>query len=326
MHTYSTFSSPFHFLFTDHFYDIPEWAGDEYVFAGWYYKEGFAESDDFDSEPPESNVQAVNFETQTYPKTSETDPQDYHIYAKWIEVGTVSKDKKDVNIISGDYRGFGLAGVQIRDPAMFDTNYNENKDDENDRTPGGMRFVTSLSESLLKSIDDVSDITVHTDEGDVGVEYGYAVGTESNIKTFLSHYEVTDTSSYKLQYRGSNVNGVNTDPDPDDPELKEISADNDFRYITNVNCTRGTTNTMGTIKDDHRNFTNYRLYTLVVTYEGADKNQKNAKIDARAYIRYYDANGKLRVFYNDYRKNMYYGGCLCSYNQVSSLAIPQNAG
>ena len=42
-----------------------------------------------------------------------------------------------------------------------------------------------------------------------------------------------------------------------------------------------------------------------------------------SYIRYYDANGLLRVFYNDYRKNMYYGGCLCSYNLVQSLALPK---
>ena len=49
----------------------------------------------------------------------------------------------------------------------------------------------------------------------------------------------------------------------------------------------------------------------------------NAKINARAYIRYYDANGKLRVFYNEYKKNTSYGRCMCSYNQVESLALPK---
>ena len=42
-------------------------------------------------------------------------------------------------------------------------------------------------------------------------------------------------------------------------------------------------------------------------------------------MRYYDANGKLRVFYNDYTNSAgttYYGGCMCSYNQVSQIAIP----
>ncbi len=299
----------------DHFYDIPTFAGDEYVFAGWYYKTGFTESENFDSE---QNVTAVNFESQGYPKTSEDNPQDYHIYAKWIKVDTVSKDKNDVNILSGDYRGFGLAGVQIRDPKMFDSNYNTDEDDEEDRTPAGMRFVTSLRESLLSDIDALSAKKVSTPEGNVNVEYGYAVGTEDNIDKFKNNYAITDDSKYKLQYKGENVNGVNTNP-----AKGERTAENDFRYITNVNCTRGTTNSMGTIKDDHRNFTNYRLYTLVVTYEGSSSEKKDEKIDARAYIRYYDANGKLRVFYNDYKKSMYYGGCLCSFNQVAGMAIPR---
>ena len=50
---------------------------------------------------------------------------------------------------------------------------------------------------------------------------------------------------------------------------------------------------------------------------------KNEKLAARSYIRYYDANGKLRVFYNTYKKSMY-GGCMCSFNQVAGMAIPQN--
>ena len=297
----------------DHFYDIPSFAGDEYVFAGWYY-----DNDDYFAQNASSADTPVIFETQKYPKTSETNPQDYHIYAKWIKVGTVSKDDADKNILDGDYRGFGLTGVQIRDPEMFDTNYNTNEYDETDRTLGGMRFVTSLSESLLSQIDALSTQTISTPEGVVNVEYGYAVATEENIKTFKSHYAVEDDSKYKLQYKGENVNGVNTNP-----EKGQGTSETDFRYVTNINCTRGTTNDMGTIKDDHRNFTNYRLYTLIVTYEGASADKKGEKVDARAYIRYYDANGKLRVFYNDYKKNMYYGGCLCSFNQVAGMAIPQ---
>ena len=77
----------------------------------------------------------------------------------------------------------------------------------------------------------------------------------------------------------------------------------------------------GSIKNDHRNFSNYRLYTLIVTYEGDDADKKNQKIDARAYLRYTDANGKERIFYNNYKKNLYYGGCLSSFNQAKSLAI-----
>ena len=279
-----------------HFYDIPEWAGDEYVFAGWYHNNDYSECDT----PDTAAGIASKFENDTY---SERDT-DYHLYAKWIKVGTVAKSGEDTNIISG-YRGFGLAGVQIREPQMYDDNYTE-------VTPGGMRFITSLSEELLRKIDALSSQSVITPEGNVNVEYGYAVGTEANINAFIDRYGVTDTSAYTLQYKGENVNGKDT-------TQKNTAADTDYRYITNVNCTRGT----GKIAKDHRNYTDYRLYTLVITYEGADS-KKSEKLDARSYIRYYDANGKLRVFYNTYKKNTYYGGCMCSYNQVSSMALPEN--
>ncbi len=279
-----------------HFYDIPEWADDEYVFAGWYHNNDYSECDTPDS----AATAASSFESDTYAKRD----TDYHLYAKWIKVGTVAKSGEDMNIISG-YRGFGLAGVQIRDPEMYDENYTE-------ITSGGMRFVTSLSEELLSKIDALSSTKVETPEGNVDVEYGYAVGTEANINDFISHYNVEDTTAYTLQYKGENVNGKDT-------TQEKSAADTDYRYITNVNCTKGT----GKIAKDHRNFTDYRLYTLVVTYDDPRSADKKAdKIDARSYIRYYDANGKLRVFYNTYKKNAYYGGCLCSFDQVSSMALP----
>lgn len=276
-----------------HFYDIPAWAGDEYVFAGWYHNSGYTES----STPNISAAIAANFENDTYSARD----TDYHLYARWIQVGTVEKDAEDTNIING-YRGFGLAGVQIREPQMYDDNYTK-------KTPGGLRFVTSLSEELLQKIDALSPTKVSTPEGDVDVEYGYAVGTEANINAFIDHYKVADTTAYTLQYKGKNVNGKDT-------TVKNSGPDTDYRYITNVNCTKGT----GQIAKDHRNFTDYRLYTLVVTYDdAASAGRKAEKIDARAYIRYIDANGKLRVFYNNYRNNMYYGGCLCSFSQAMNF-------
>lgn len=322
-----------------HFYDIPEWAGDEYVFAGWYYTTNYAASSNFDSEGTQN---AVDFDSHTYPRSDEENPQDYHIYAKWINVGTVEQQKTGENKDYNDYgdspiRGFGLAGVQYRpekgekgedyyDPNIRDEDkqYNESAKP----TPGGMRFVTSVSESLISSIKGISKISGASSEAKgFGVEYGYVVGSEENINTFITNYNVKDPTSYKLQYNGKNVNGVDTRGYDDDKNRKpksELSADNDFPYITNVNCTskQGATSNCGIVQYDHRNYTNYRLYTLVVTYEGASANRKGDKLDARAYLRYYDANGKLRVFYNDYKKNMYYGGCMCSYNLVSSLAIP----
>ena len=300
----------------DDFYAVPAFAGDNYVFAGWYYNQSDGTTDgntafDFSSAVPEGVTD---------------------VYAHWIAVGTVNKDSEDSNLISGDYRGFGLAGVQIRDPKLFDSNYNTDYNDETDRTPGGMRFVTSLSESLLSSIDALSSNKVNTTGGNVDVEYGYVVGTEKTIAEYIDgvgnnwttpvtgHYKGVDLAKYRLLYKGENVNGVNT-------AGATQTADTDFRYITNVNCTRGTTNSMGTIKEDHHSFTNYRLYSLVVTYEGESESKKGENVDARAYIRYYDANGKLRVFYNDYRNASnvtYYGGCMCSFDQVSSMAIPQD--
>ena len=57
---------------------------------------------------------------------------------------------------------------------------------------------------------------------------------------FIDHYKVADTTTYTLQYKGENVNGKNT--------TQTGAADTDFRYITNVNCTKGT----GKIAKDHR--------------------------------------------------------------------------
>ncbi len=297
-----------------HFYDIPEWAGDEYVFAGWYSNANYAYLSNITYSTTSNTAnRALNFETKTFTKansSSVSGAPDYHLYAKWIPVGTVDKDNEDANLMSGGYRGFGLAGVQIRTPNMWDSNYNN--PDGTGSTAGGMRFVTSLKESLLSSIDALSTTQVETPEGNVDVEYGYAVGAEDNIKEFASHYGISDSTKYQLQYKGTNVNGVNTTG-----ETK--TAETDYRYITNVNCTRGT----GKITDDHRNFTNYRLYTLIVTYEGDSASKKDKKISARSYIRYYDANGKLRVFYNTYKKSMY-SGCMCSYNQAVNLALPQD--
>lgn len=291
-----------------HFYDIPAFAGDKYVFAGWYHNADYlGTTKDIDI--------AADFEKDTYEKKDPriSDP-DYHLYAKWIEVGTVSKDSDDGNNISGDYSGFGLAGVQIRKPSMTDSNYN------NEEKPGGLRFVTSLKEELLKEIDDVSPKQVTTDAGEkVNVEYGYVVGTEKNINAFRDYYGFGD--DYRLQYKGEIVNGKDTTG-------KVMSADTDYRYIRNVNCTSNVkilntySNGKGMVAEDHRNYDAYRLYTLVVTYKSDTDPNLDNKINARSYIRYYDANGKLRVFYNDYRNAddvTYYGGCMCSFNQVDKF-------
>lgn len=319
-----------------HFYDIPAWAGDEYVFAGWYYADD--EGSEFALNASAADT-PLNFEEQEYPPTDETDPQDYHIYAHWIEVGSVSKDAGDTNNIKGGYRGFGLMGVQIRpkttkvkdpdtgeylDADMYDPNirdqiagYTDAEYNDNVKvTTEGMRFVTSLSERLLSAVNGIDKIEDTPEVGKTfGVEYGYVVGTEDNINTFVDHYSDADKTNYSLQYKGENVNGVNTTG-------KTPSAATDYRYITNVDCTSrvGDNINAGVVRWDHRNFGEYRLYTLVVTYDDEESQSKlDKKLNARAYMRYYDANGKLRVFYNNYRNNMYYGGCLCSFSQAMNV-------
>ena len=302
-----------------HFYDIPSFAGDEYVFAGWYH------AADYSAVSSEDRATiAANFEADTYAKTDAHNPADYHLYAKWIEVGKVAaQDQEDTyNYGNAGIRGFGLVGAEIRDPGLYDPNYNSSAAET---TPGGLRFITSLSEDLLSDIGGLSNKKV---------EYGYVVATEANIKRFIKNYNVSDITKYKLAYNGRNVNGVDTtglddknqrfETDEFDNKVlarKDLNADNDFVYVTNVNCTKGT----GSIKNDHRNFSDYRLYTLIVTFEGEDADKKDQKIDARAYIRYTDANGKERIFYNNYKKNLYYGGCLSSFNQAKSLARPTNS-
>ena len=278
----------------DHFYDIPAWAGDEYVFAGWYHNSDYSKTTEGINTP-------ADFEKDAYPKRAQvTDDPDYHLYAKWIKVGTVSQSGDDTNNYGGvPLRGFGLAGVQIREPQMNDSNFND------EITPGGLRFVTSFSEDLLGQVNSIDKIEHASAEAkSFGVEYGYVVGTKTNIDSYASHYKVTNNSSYKLQYNGENVNGVDTTG-------KTYTAATDYRYIKNVDCTSrvapnsGTAVNGGVVALDHRNFDNYRLYTLIVTYEN-DEESKSKTLDARSYMRYYDANGKLRVFYNNYNNNASY--------------------
>ncbi len=317
-----------------HFYDIPEWAGDEYVFAGWYSNDKYDYLSRITNDSTTAKI-PLDFEGKTFTQARSGSDPDYHLYAKWIEVGTVAQDEADTNVYNGTYRGFGLVGVQIRpqpgkvfneetgeweDATMYDPNIRDegiSGEDYNDSakpTPEGMRFVTSLSETLLSSINGIGKIEAATNVAKTfGVEYGYVVGTEANINIFTNHYQVNDPANYLLQYKGENVNGKNTTG-----TVREV--DKDFRFITNVDCTSkegyGTkNNNTGVVKWDHRNFDAYRLYTLVVTYEGDSASYKGDKIAARSYIRYYDANGKLRVFYNIYKKSMY-GGCMCSFNQA----------
>lgn len=283
------------------FYDIPAFAEDDYVFAGWYYDtDGTTDGDipfEFDSEIP-ANLSDV--------------------YAHWIPVGTVSKDADDDKVLpsgmSDKYSGFGLFGVQIRPEAQFDYNMGE-------YYYGGLRFVSSISESLLSDIDDLSTKKV----GNNKVEYGYVTAAKDTIDAVVGDERMhINPSTYKIQYKGKNVNGVDTLLDTASSD--ERKTPNNFRYVTNVDCTSkydsGNGKVYGNnprVKIDHKNFSGYRLMTFVVNYTGENaESDKGKDVVARAYIRYYDANGLLRTFYNDYGGTNVYGGCSTSFNTVKN--------
>jgi hypothetical protein len=279
------------------FYDIPKFAEDDYVFAGWYYDDdGNKDGDtpfEFDADIP-ANL---------------TD-----VYAHWIAVGEVSKDDNDDKILPASmndkYSGFGLFGVQIRPEAQFDQNLGE-------YYHGGLRFVASVGEDLLSDVDALSDKKVDGNK----VEYGFVTAGESTVNTVANDSSFNiDKSKYKIQYKGTNVNGVNT-------TVKERSANN-FNYITNLDCTSKTPGKGGKVYGnnskitiDHRNYSDYRLATYVVTYEDDQSGaNKDKNVVARAYMRYYDANGLLRTFYNDYGGTCVYGGCSISFNGAKEMA------
>ena len=284
------------------FYSIPKFAVDDYVFAGWYYNSSDGTTDgntafEFDSEIP-ANV---------------TD-----VYAHWISVGSVSKDGEDDKELpenmNGEYSGFGLFGVQIRPEAQFDYNMGE-------YYYGGLRFVSSVSESLLSDIDDLSTKKV----GNNKVEYGYVTAAKDTIDAVVGDERMhINPSTYKIQYKGKNVNGVDTLLDTASSD--ERKTPNNCRYVTNVDCTSkydsGNGKVYGNnprVKIDHKNFSGYRLMTFVVNYTGENaESDKGKDVVARAYIRYYDANGLLRTFYNDYGGTNVYGGCSTSFNAVMS--------
>ncbi len=275
------------------FYAIPAFAEDDYVFAGWYYNSSDGKTD---GNTPFEFGEAI--------PSGVTD-----VYAHWIPVGEVDKDENDDKILpekmNGKYKGFELFGVQIRPEANFDHNLG-------DYTNGGLRFVTSISEALLASVDALSDKTVDGKK----VEYGFVTASEENVKEAMKNLGIQSNASYKLQYRGVNVNGVDTIME--NKSKDERKNKNNFRYVTNVDCTSkvGGYGKDSRVKIDHRNYENkYRLATFVIQYDDNESN-KTEKVVARAYMRYYDANGLLRTFYNDYGGTSVYGGCSTSFAAV----------
>lgn len=226
-------------------------------------------------------------------------PELYHShttnYAHWSEIKPMEKDTEDEKIFNGKYKTFGLKGVQIREPDMYDTNYET-------KTSEGLRFVASFDEKLLTHLEALY--------GEENIEYGFVVASEENAKKFADQYKVP-YDDYRIQYK------MRDDGRPADGEKR--TADSDYRYVSNIVCTKGA----GSIKQDHRNFDGYRLFTTVITYDNdTDGAKKALNVIARAYVKYTDANGIDRIFYNDYEGSneaSIFGGCSISFNTAKGM-------
>ena len=290
----------------EEFHNIPKLKDpDGYVFKGWYYDR------DSDSRPVEFGKE---YETgEQYEKYKD-------IYAHWEKVDKIEQEKDidEKNLpdtMKKDdgkyyYSSFGLFGIQIRPEKLVDENIFKSR-------PGGLRFVTSISEKLLSDVDALSDKKVESEDGfEHKVEYGFVTAPKDVADTVANDSSFNiDKSTYKLQYKGTDVNGVNT-------TVRERS-ENNFNYVTNVDCTSQSGGYGGNpdIIMDHRNCNKYRLATFVVTYDDDETDaNKDKKVVARSYMRYYDANGLLRTFYNDYVGTCVYGGCSVSYNDAEEMS------
>ena len=191
------------------------------------------------------------------------------LYARWIDMSS-----------------FELEGVQLRNQ-------------------GGMRFVATLSNSLLGSLDLLSDNTVG--EYQSRVEYGFIATKQANINRWLEFAgEHLDAQTYELGYNGDNVNGVDT--------TAQTAAYQGF--VTDIDCTAS--DFSDSEIEDYESDDDHRVYTFAVTYENAD-DMLGERIAAGAYLRFYDANGLLRTVYGDYSGTDSYGGCSSSYNEAENI-------
>ncbi len=282
-----------------YFYDIPvpkSTCGK--IFKGWYT--------DIDNN---SDTHPIQWNNKAY--TEETD-----IYAHWIDVGTVQQDADDKKIIDSDNRpfvneneannsllwGFDLLGVQIRYEDE-DENYPNGRGTGEGQTPhfdtDGLRFVTCLKEDVLRQSGALFNKTYTDFTTKQPLRYGYVVAKESTANSKL-------TSSDTIEYSDANVNGVDTR--------------SKYSFVTNVDCTSSVGGYKNTTIKDHENFRDYRVYSMVISYNTAGKSDseiesaKRQNIIARPYLRYQDANGLYRTYYQNYTGTNVRGGCSTNYN------------
>jgi len=248
------------------FYDIPEFSyhvHNEYIFKGWYLDQ----ENDNDSRPIDWNT--------VYEDTGDVD-----IYAHWIHVEDVATEPEDGKSHSENYNGFDNLGAEIRVPETDDVEHYGD-------AASGLRFYAVLSDSVYDQINALKGLG----------EYGFVVAKRATTDKYA---DGVDETVYSLQYKDSNVNGVDTTTS--------------YKYVQNMYCSG---------VPDHYEGTNYRLFSAVITFTGLSGDtltaMQSTEFVARAYIRYTDANGLTRTYYNNYDENVY-SGCSASYSGISGGA------
>lgn len=274
----------------NYFYDIPTVKSKHgKIFKGWYLDR----NNEKDSNP-------IKWDTDQY-------ATEVNIYAHWIDVGTVNKDADDQKIIDKPKSpqnllpGIDLLGVQIRYEEK-DDNYPNGRGNGEGQSPhfdtDGLRFITCIKEDILRKTNSLFN-TAYGSYTKKSLSYGYVIAKEGTANKKLSNGE-------KLEYKDSNVNGVDTTTK--------------YSFVQNVDCTSKVGGYKNTTIVDHRNYKDYRIYSLVITYKKDGKTDeqisqaKGQNIIARPYLRYQDANGLYRTYYQDYTGTNVYGGCSANYN------------
>lgn len=214
--------------------------------------------------------------------------KDTDIYAHWIETGTVAQSADDGKQLpaelGGAYPGYELVGIQVRGEGSDDIeHYGE--------VGSGLRYISVLSQAVYSQINALPG-------NEAGAEYGFVLAKATTIP-----------ADAELLYKGSNVNGQNTSTS--------------HAYAMNLKCS-GVPDHYSNVDENDRG---YRLYTGVVTYKSAAlqgdavlQQAYSQHMVARAYIRYYDANGLLRTYHSNYTGNSRAGnGCSASYNMAMEM-------
>lgn len=283
-----------------HFYDIPTTKSKNgKIFKGWYYDK----ANDTDTHP-------IKWNSDTY-------TTDIDIYAHWIDVGTMNKDAQDSKIIhqstvgSNLLPGIDLLGVQIRYEDE-DENYPNGRGNGAGQSPhfdtDGLRFITCIKEDILRKTNSLFK-TIYGPYTKKSLSYGYVIAKETTANDNLSDGKT-------LEYNDKNVNGVDTTTK--------------YGFAKNIDCTSKVGGYKNTTIVDHKNYEDYRIYSLVISYNTAGKTDaeiasaKAQNVIARPYLRYQDANGLYRTYYQDYKGTKVYGGCSTNYNATKDYLSENN--